>query len=58
MSVTPVNDVKDMSTLLRSHGFALGNVYESVKSRQDFEDTLKAYVETVNKDPEDIGMLH
>ncbi len=36
-------------------GFGLANTYESISSRQHFEDLLKAYVAAVNKEPEEVG---
>ena len=57
LSVNPLNDIKDMTTMLQLGGFGLGNTYENVPSRQHFEDILKSYVEAVNKEPEDIGNL-
>jgi len=41
--------------MLKTGGFALENVYESVRSAPYFEDILKAYVDSVNREPEDIG---
>ena len=58
LSVTPVNDIKDMTSMLSVGGFGLGNTYENIQSRQHFEDILKTYVDAVNKEPEDIGKQH
>ncbi len=55
LSVTPVNDVKDVTSMLLAGGFGMSNVYENVKSKHHFEDLLKAYVAAVNKEPETIG---
>ena len=57
LSVSPQNDIKDMSTLLTVGGFGVANTYENIQSSQYFEDIVKAYVETVNKEPEDVDLL-
>jgi hypothetical protein len=56
LSVTPVNDIKDMTTALAAGGFGLGNTYENIESKQHFEDVVRAYVTAVNKEPEEIGV--
>lgn len=44
-----------MTTILSVGGFGLSNIYENVPSRQHFEDILKAFVDAINKEPEEIG---
>ena len=55
LSVSPANDVKDVTQILSIGGFGLANVYEDVPSADHFESVLAAYVEAVNKEPEEIG---
>lgn len=55
LSVSPANDVKDMGNLLKAGDFGVSNVYENLPSSQHFEDVVRAYVETVNKEAEDVG---
>ena len=57
LSVTPVNDVKDMTSALQEGGFGLENTYENISSREHFEEILRTYVDCVNKEPEEIEML-
>ena len=57
LSVSPLNDIKDMTTLLTVGGFGTCNTYENLQSSQYFEDIVKAYVDTVNKEPEEVGEL-
>ena len=57
LTVTPVNDVKDMTSALQDGGFGLENTYENVASRENFEEILRTYVDAVNKEPEEIEML-
>ncbi|XP_059087881.1 uncharacterized protein LOC131884201 isoform X2 [Tigriopus californicus] len=57
LSVTPLNDIKDMTTMLSVGGFGLSNIYENIPSRQHLEDILKAFVEAINKEPEEIELL-
>lgn len=55
LSITPINDIKDMTNLLAKSGFSLGNIFESVASATQFEAIISYYVEALNKDPEEIG---
>ena len=57
LTVTPVNDVKDMSSALQEGGFGLENTYENVESKEHFEEILRTYGDAVNKEPEEIEML-
>ena len=57
LTVTPVNDVKDMTSALQDGGFGLENTYENVASKEHFEEILRTYVDAVNKEPEEIEML-
>lgn len=57
LTVTSVNDVKDMTSALQDGGFGLENTYEDVGSREHFEEILRTYVDAVNKEPEEIEML-
>ena len=57
LSVTPVNDIKDMANMLQSGGFGLSNIYENIENRAQFEDILKTYIDAVNKEPEDVDLL-
>ena len=55
LSVTPLNDIKAMSTVLRKADYCVGNIYENIKSTIQFDDILDTYVDSMNKNPEDIG---
>ena len=55
LSMTPLNDVKLMSTTLRKADYCLENCYENIKSKRQFEDIIDAYVESINRSPEEIG---
>ena len=55
LSMTPLNDIKLMSTTLRKADYCLENAYENVKSKRQFEDIIEAYVESINRNPEEIG---
>ena len=55
LSMTPLNDVKLMSTTLRKADYCLENSYENIKSKRQFEDIIDAYVESINRSPEEIG---
>ncbi len=55
LSVTPLNDVKDMTSLLQKAGFGLENTFDDLKSSKNLYDILNSYVEAVNKEEEDIG---
>ena len=55
LSMTPLNDIKLMSTTLRKADYCLENSYENVKSKRQFEDIIDAYVESINRNPEEIG---
>ena len=55
LSMTPLNDVKLMSTTLRKADYCLENSFENIKSKRQFEDIIDAYVESINRSPEEIG---
>ena len=55
LSVTPLNDIKLMATTLRKADYCLENAYENVKSNREFGDIIEAYVESINRNPEEIG---
>ena len=44
-----------MSSLLRSGGYALSNVYETIPSNFFFEEVLQTYIDAINKEQEEIG---
>ena len=55
LSMTPLNDIKLMSTTLRKADYCLENSFENIKSKRQFEDIIGAYVECINRSPEEIG---
>jgi methyltransferase-like protein len=55
LSVTPINDLKDMTNLLEKSDFGLENTYENIQSVDQFETILSSYVEAINKELDDIG---
>ena len=55
LSMTPLNDIKLMSTTLRKADYCLENSYENIKSKRQFEDIIDTYVESVNRSPEEVG---
>ena len=55
LSVTPLNDIKLMSTTLKNADYCLENSYENVKSKEQFENILDAYVDSMNRNAEEIG---
>ena len=58
LSITPINDIKDMLGLLeKSDTYGLENTYEDVESKNDLNDLFESYVESLNKFPEDIELL-
>ena len=58
LSITPINDIKDMLGLLeKSDTYGLENTYEDVESKNDFNDLFESYVESLNKFPEEIELL-
>ena len=52
--VTPLNDIKDITTLLDQSGFCLENSFENVSATK-FQCILEDYVECMNKLGENIG---
>ena len=58
LSITPINDIKDMLGLLeKSDTYGLENTYEDVESKNDLNDLFESYVESLNKFPEEIELL-
>ena len=57
LSMTPLNDIKAMSTLLRKADYCLENTYENIKSTTQFDNILDTYIDSINKNPEDIGRI-
>ena len=53
LSITPINDIKDVSSLLMKHRYGVENVYEDVSSASNYEAILRHYMETMNKWPEE-----
>ena len=46
-----------MSTTLSKADYCLENCYENVKSKRQFVDIIDAYVESINRNPEEIGKI-
>ena len=57
LSMTPLNDIKAMSTILRKADYCVENIYENIKSTIQFDDVLDTYIDSMNKNPEDIGTI-
>ena len=58
LSITPINDIKDMLGLLeKSDTYGLENTYEDVESKNDLNDLFESYVESLNRFPEEIELL-
>ena len=58
LSITPINDIKDMLGLLEKFDtYGLENTYEDVESKNDLNDLFESYVESLNKFPEEIELL-
>ena len=55
--VTPLNDIKDITTLLKSSNYSMENSYENVDSSKKLECILQDYVECMNKAEENLGEL-
>ena len=55
--VTPLNDIKDITTLLKSSGYSLENSYENIQSNTKLECILEDYVECMNKVEENLDIL-
>ena len=55
LSITPINDLRDMINLLQKSNFATKNNFENVASKDHLNFILKNYVECINKEPEEIG---
>ena len=55
--VTPLNDIKDITTLLKSSDYSMENSYENVDSSSKLECILQDYVECMNKAKENMGEL-
>lgn len=58
LSITPLNDIKDMLGLLeKSEMYGLENTYEDVESSNHMNDIIGSYVESLNKFSEEIELL-
>ena len=57
LSMTTLNDIKAMSTILRKADYCVENIYENIKSTIQFDDILDTYVDSMNKNTEDIGTI-
>lgn len=64
LSITPINDIKDVSSLLqhqRPSSYSFGNSFEDIQSAQHFHSILSSYCDAVKKSndfhPEEVELL-
>jgi len=57
LSANPMNDVKDIGSILHKGGYGIENSFENTNSAAEFEGILQAYIDAVNKEPEEIDII-
>ena len=57
LSANPLNDIKDIGSILHKGGYGTENTFENVSSATNCEEILQAYIDAVNREEVDVDII-